>query len=140
MSRHHAIAFAVCAGVSGVAILYTQVRAMMRCATHARWADGCWAGQPHDCRTRGCQHCAVRRRVHAAEANKRRQHLGGRGGGRHPAAHGLGRRSRPAGAGRGGARRLAVLLADAALHGACVPVPHRLRRRGVRSCNARRAA
>lgn len=33
MSRHHAIAFAVCAGVSGVAILYTQVRALTRSVT-----------------------------------------------------------------------------------------------------------
>ena len=140
ISRHHAIAFAVCAGLSGVAILYTKVRALTqrfhavmdsRPARRRRVA-----GQPHNSCARGCQHRVVRRRVHPAEADQRREHLGGRRGGRHPAAHGLGRRCRQAGARRRGALRPAVLLADAALHGARVLVSHRLRGWRVRAHHA----
>jgi len=138
ISRHHAIAFAVCAGVSGVAILYTKVRALAQrlhaiCAGLTAVRHRRVAGQSHNRRAGGCQYRAVRCRVHPAEADKRREHLGGCRGGRHPAAHGLGRRCRQAGAWRWGAFGSAVLLADAALHGACVLVPHGLRGWRVRA-------
>lgn len=40
MSRRHAIAFALCAGVSGVGILYTQVRSSPLPRSASSWTDG----------------------------------------------------------------------------------------------------
>mmetsp|Transcript_37012 Transcript_37012/g.93335 ORF Transcript_37012/g.93335 Transcript_37012/m.93335 type:complete len:232 (+) Transcript_37012:540-1235(+) len=79
-------------------------------------------GQPADRGSGRSQHCAVRGRVHAAEAGQHHQHLGGRSGGRHPAPHGLGCSIRAAGAGRRRAGRGPVLLADASLHGSGLDV------------------
>ncbi|KAJ2750562.1 hypothetical protein IWQ56_007010, partial [Coemansia nantahalensis] len=75
---------------------------------------------------RAGQHCAICGRVHGVQAAVDRQHVAGRGGGRHPAADGLGRRRRVAGPRRLRAGGHSVRLAVPALQLAVVHAARRL--------------